>query len=194
MNRKWREIFYAKRKKRKLHDIASSTFSVFLHCFGQAHKVYETITFLLVTLPNIHRFKKFTLRLNNKPFLIWLLTTRPHLKYTATLSCNLSLMACFADINVSQSSVATYARCGGIFNPFNCNYLPRNLPGKNFLNRLRFDRNIVLSLWPCFLAHPVYLFVYFLPWILKENKRDYSFLFLVNFASCHVFRMFLLQN
>jgi len=25
-------------------------------------------------------------------------------------------MACFADINVSQSSVATYARFGGIFN------------------------------------------------------------------------------
>jgi len=24
-------------------------------------------------------------------------------------------MACFADINVSQGSVATYARCGGIF-------------------------------------------------------------------------------
>jgi len=27
----------------------------------------------------------------------------------------LSLMACFADINVSQGSVATYARCAGIF-------------------------------------------------------------------------------
>jgi len=25
-------------------------------------------------------------------------------------------MACFADINVSQGSVATYTRCGGIFN------------------------------------------------------------------------------
>jgi len=25
-------------------------------------------------------------------------------------------MACFADTNVSQGSVATYARCGGIFN------------------------------------------------------------------------------
>jgi len=25
-------------------------------------------------------------------------------------------MACFADINVSQGSVATCARCGGIFN------------------------------------------------------------------------------
>jgi len=28
---------------------------------------------------------------------------------------NLSLMACFADTDVLQGSVATYARCGGIF-------------------------------------------------------------------------------
>jgi len=38
----------------------------------------------------------FTRRLSNKPFLIWLLITPPHLKYVATLSCNLSSMACFA--------------------------------------------------------------------------------------------------
>jgi len=31
-----------------------------------------------------------------------------YLKY---LACYLSLMACFAGINVSQGSVATYARC-----------------------------------------------------------------------------------
>jgi len=58
----------------------------------------------------------FTFRLSNKPFLIWLLTTQPHLEYAATLPCNLSLTACFADINVSQGGVATYARCGAIFN------------------------------------------------------------------------------
>jgi len=34
--------------------------------------------------------KKFTHRLSNKPFL----TTPSHLKYVATLPCNLSLMAC----------------------------------------------------------------------------------------------------
>ena len=34
-------------------------------------KVHETIMFLLVTLPNIYRFKiKFTDGLSNKPFLI----------------------------------------------------------------------------------------------------------------------------
>jgi len=39
-------------------------------------------------------------------------------------------MGCFADINVSQGSVATYARCGGIFNIQLTANLPRNLPKK----------------------------------------------------------------
>ena len=52
------------------------------------------------------------------------------LKYVATLPCNLSLRACFADINVSRGSVATYARCGGIFNTNLTANLPRNLPVK----------------------------------------------------------------
>jgi len=34
-------------------------------------------------------------RLNNKPFLIWLLTIPPHLKYVTTVPCNLFLIACF---------------------------------------------------------------------------------------------------
>jgi len=87
--------------------------------------VHETITFLLVTLPNIHRFYFFT----HDP---------PQLKYVATLPCNLSLMACFADINVSQGSVATYERCGGIFNMRLTANLLRNLPVKKFVNRLKF--------------------------------------------------------
>ena len=33
----------------------------------------------------------------------------------ATLPCNSSLMAGFDDISVSQRSIGTYARCGGIF-------------------------------------------------------------------------------
>jgi len=36
-------------------------------------------------------------------------------------------MACFADINVSQGSVATYARSGGIFNIHLTANLLRNL-------------------------------------------------------------------
>ena len=70
----------------------------------------------------------FTHRLSKKPFLNWLLTTLPHLKYVATLHFNLSLMACVADINVSQGSVATYARCGGIFDIHLIANLPGNLP------------------------------------------------------------------
>ena len=72
--------------------------------------MHETTTLLLVTVPNI-------LTLSSKPFLIWLLSTPPHLKYVAALPCNLSLMACFADINVSQNNnVERYTRCGGMFN------------------------------------------------------------------------------
>jgi len=60
------------------------------------------------------------------------------------------LMVCFADINVSQGSVATYARCDGIFNTRLITNLLRNLPVKNFLSRLRFDRIMVMSLSPRF--------------------------------------------
>ena len=53
--------------------------------------VHETITFLLVTLPNIHRFrKKITHRLSNEPFFL----------------------------NVSHGSAATHVRCRGIFNEY----------------------------------------------------------------------------
>jgi len=74
----------------------------------------------------------FNYRVRDKPFLIWLLTTPPDLKYVATLRCTLLLMACFADINVSQGSVATCASCGGTFNIHLTANLPRNLPVKVF--------------------------------------------------------------
>jgi len=76
---------------------------------------------------------------------------------TATLPCNLLLIACFADINVSQGSVATYAKCGGIFNMHLTANLLRNLSVKKIVNTLRFDRIMVMSLWPRLLAHPVVL-------------------------------------
>jgi len=62
-------------------------------------------------------------------------------------------MACFADINVSQGSVATHVRCGGIFNINLTTNLSTNLP-VFFLNRLRFDRIVVTSLWPQFFGPP----------------------------------------
>jgi len=77
-------------------------------------------------------FNFFTHRLSNKPFLIWLLTTPPYLKYAATLPCNMSLLACFADINVSQGSVATYAKCGRTFSMRLIANLPRKLAAKKF--------------------------------------------------------------
>jgi len=76
----------------------------FLRLLAEACKVHEAATLLLATLPNIHRLKEFTHRLSDKPFFIWLLKTPPDLKYVATLPCNLSLVAYFAD-----------ARCGGFF-------------------------------------------------------------------------------
>jgi len=63
-------------------------------------------------------------------------------------------MVCFADINVSQSSVAAYARCDGIFSIHLTTNLSRNLAVKIFLNRFRFDRIVALSPWPHFFAHP----------------------------------------
>ena len=79
-----------------------------------------------------------------QPFFSWLLKTSPHLKYVAILpcDCNLSLMACFADNNVSQGSVTTYARCGGIFNIHLTANLPRNLPVKIFFRSV--------NVWPLF--------------------------------------------
>jgi len=105
---------------------------------------HHFVTF--VTLPSIHRFKKIlNVELNNKSFLIWLLITPPHLKYVATLPCNLSLTACRAETNVSQGKVATYARCGGIFNNLFTANLLQNLP-VIFLSWLMFDRIRVCGL------------------------------------------------
>ena len=63
-------------------------------------------------------------------------------------------MACFAE-TVSQGSVATYARCGEIFDIRLSANLPGNLPVKKFINRLRIDRIMVMSLWSRFLARSV---------------------------------------
>jgi len=64
-------------------------------------------------------------------------------------------MACFADIDVSQGSVATYARCGGSFSIHLTTQLPRNFP-LHFLKIGSDYRIVVMNLRPTFLAHPVY--------------------------------------
>jgi len=62
----------------------------------------------------------------------------------------------FADINVSQGSVATYARYGEIFNThLNANLL-RNLPVKKILKLVKIRQKCCHeSVAPLFLAHPV---------------------------------------
>ena len=52
-----------------------------------------------------------------------------------------TLMACFAGINVSQGSVATYVRCGGIFSIHLTANLPRNLPVKKILKSVKIWQN-----------------------------------------------------
>jgi len=50
-------------------------------------------------------------------------------------------MACFANINVSQGSVATYATCGDIFDIQLTANLPRNLPVKKILKSVKISQN-----------------------------------------------------
>ena len=100
----------------------------------------------------------FTHALSNRPFLIWLLTIPPHLKYAATLPCNLSLMAHFADINISQGSVATYAKCSGIFNMHLTADLPRNLPVKKFSKSVKISQNYGHESVAQFFASTLYIY------------------------------------
>ena len=56
----------------------------------------------------------------------------------------------FIEINISQSSVATYAKNGRIFNNQLAANLPRNLPVKTLRKSVKFDRIMAMSLWPHF--------------------------------------------
>jgi len=63
-------------------------------------------------------------------------------------------MACFADINVLQGSVATRERCGGSFNIHLTANLPKKSSSEKNLNRLTFDRIMAMSLWPYLFGPP----------------------------------------
>jgi len=60
----------------------------------------------------------------------------------------------FCDINVSQGSVATYEKSGGIRNNRLTANLPRNVSVKKIENRLRFDKIMAVSLWLHFFDSP----------------------------------------
>jgi len=92
----------------------------------------NALTCLVSSRPRSDPWLRRRLLLYTTFCLLSILTTPPHLKYAATLPCNWSLMACFADINVSQGSVATYSRYGGIFCIRLTANLPRNIPVKIF--------------------------------------------------------------
>ena len=77
----WQQLFLA--------ILKTSGEVIFLQCGGQVHELHEMTTFFFASLPNIHRIKKITGRLSNKPFLVWLSSFSPHLEYVATLPCNL---------------------------------------------------------------------------------------------------------
>jgi len=81
---------------------------------------------------------------------------RQSLRNNHFLSAICRKLLVFSDINVSQGSVATYARCSGIFNMHLTANLRKNLPVKKFVNRLRFNRIMVMSLWSRFLAQTVH--------------------------------------
>jgi len=84
-------------------------------------------------------------------------------------------MACFADINVSQGSVATYARCDGRWDfwyPFNCKFTKESSSEKKILNRLRIDRIMIASLWPRF--WPILYTIFFLSEYIVSFRRSGS--------------------
>ena len=100
--------------------------------------------------------KKINDTLDNKPFLIWLLTTPPHLKCVATLPCNLSLFACFLTIMFHKVVWQHMQGVVGFFNKLFTANLSRNLPVKKMGTRLRFDRIMATSLWLHFFWHILY--------------------------------------
>jgi len=61
-------------------------------------------------------------------------------------------MACFADTNISQGSVATYAMCGETFNIHLTADLLRNLPVKVFFKSVKYGHESVAR----FLAYSEY--------------------------------------
>ena len=60
------------------------------------------------------------------------------------------------DINISQSSVATRLRCGGIFSDSSCANFLKSVPVKEFLeNRSTPDEVLTKTRWRTFLSHGV---------------------------------------
>ena len=98
----------------------------------------------------------FTGRLSNKHFLISLLTTPPHLNNVATLSCNLSSIACFLTLIFYK---VVWQHMLGVLGFLIAVWLQIYYgirQWKNFEIRLRFDRDITMSMVSPFLWNTVH--------------------------------------
>ena len=97
-------------------------------------------------MPNIHRFKKkFTHRLSYKPFLIWLLTTPTTPEICSYTTLYFVVNGLFFDINVGSLQGAV-----GFLITIWLQVYQGIFQWKNFLNWLRIDRIMVMSLWRFF--------------------------------------------
>jgi len=83
-------------------------------------------------------------------------------------------MACFADINVSQGIVATYARCGGMFNIHLSANLLRNLLVKKNCKSVKIWQNYGHESVAPFLAHPVTECIIMLQWNIVQLAKMYT--------------------
>jgi len=91
-----------------------------------------------------------------KPFLIWLLTSPPHVKYVATLPYKSPLSACFLALMFHK---VDWQHMQGVVGPIMTTFLQiynRIYQWTNFKNGLRFDKNMAMSLMCSCLAHLVY--------------------------------------
>jgi len=119
---------------------------------------------MTIILSNLSRFTIFfTGRFLRKFAIKCILKIPMHLAYVATLPCEALMSAKQAINDKLQGSVAAYLRCGSVVTYARCGWmfdihltanLLRNLPVKKIVNRLRFDRIMVMSLWPNFFAPP----------------------------------------
>ena len=73
---------------------------------------------MTITLANLNRFAEFffTESFLSKFAAIQILKISPHLAYVAALPCETLISAKQAIKDILQRSVATYLRCGGVFN------------------------------------------------------------------------------
>ena len=112
--------------------------------------MHETTTFLLVFTD----FKIFfTGRLINKPFLIWLLTIAPNLKYVTTVPCNLSLIVSFLTLMFHKVVWQHVQGMVGFLISFLLLITRESACEGIFENRLGFDGDITMSMVSPFSPH-----------------------------------------